>query len=48
MIKKTAPHITVYLNRDEKKYIKRLVYTPPDLSPRFTSKVNLSKTKNAA
>ena len=27
---------------------KRLVYTPPDSSPRFTGKVNLSKTKHQA
>ena len=27
---------------------KRLVYTPPDSSPRFTSKLNLSNTKNPA
>ena len=35
MIKKAAPHSTVYLRRDEKSVFKRLVYTPPDLSPRF-------------
>ena len=29
-----------------KSIFKRLVYTPPDLSPRFTCKVNLSNTKN--
>ena len=29
-----------------KSMFKRLVYTPPDLSPRFTCKVNLSNTKN--
>ena len=39
---------TVYLGRDEKSIFKRLVYTPPDLSPRFTCKVNLSNTKNPA
>ena len=27
---------------------KRLVYTPPDSSPRFTSKLNLSNTKYPA
>ena len=27
---------------------KRLVYTPPDSSARFTSKLNLSNTKNQA
>ena len=27
---------------------KRLVYTPPDSSPRFTCKLNLSNTKNPA
>ena len=27
---------------------KRLVYTPPDSSPRFTSKLNLSNTENRA
>ena len=27
---------------------KRLVYTPPDSSPRFTSKLNLSNAKNRA
>ena len=32
----------------EKSMFKRLVYTPPDLSPRFTCKVNLSNTKNPA
>ena len=31
-----------------KSMFKRLVYTPPDLSPRFTSKVNLSNTKSPA
>ena len=31
-----------------KSMFKRLVYTPPDLSPRFTCKVNLSNTKNLA
>ena len=30
----------------EKSMFKRLVYTPPDLSPRFTCKVNLLNTKN--
>ena len=46
--KETAPHSIVYLRRDEKNMFKRLVYTPPDLSPRFTCKVNLSNTKNPA
>ena len=46
--KKTAPHSTAYLRRDEKRIFKRLVYTPPDLSPRFTCKVNLSNIKNPA
>ena len=32
----------------KKSMFKRLVYTPPDLSPRFPCKVNLSKTKNPA
>ena len=31
-----------------KSMFKRLVYTPPDSSPRFTSKLNLSNTKNPA
>ena len=49
MIKKErAPHCTVYLRPDEKRMFKRLVYSPPDLSPRFTCKVNLSNTKNPA
>ena len=48
MIKKAAPCSTVYLRRDEKSMFKRLVYTPPDLSPRLTCKVNLSNTKNPA
>ena len=29
----------------KKRIFKRLVYTPPDLSPRFTCKVKLSYTK---
>ena len=33
---------------DKKSMFKRLVYTPPDLSRRFTCKVNLSNTKNPA
>ena len=48
MIKKAAPCSTAYLRRDEKSMFKRLVYTPPDLSPRLTCKVNLSNTKNPA
>ena len=45
--KKIAPQSAVYLRRDEKSIFKRLVFTPPDLSPRFiTCKVNLSNTKN--
>ena len=32
----------------EKSTFKRLVYMPPDSSPRFTSKVNLSNTKTPA
>ena len=32
----------------KKSMFKRLVYTPPDSSPRFTSKLNLSNTKNPA
>ena len=32
----------------KKSIFKRLVYTPPDLSTRFTCKVNLSNTKNPA
>ena len=47
MIEKTAPHSTVYLRRDEKIF-KRLVYTPPDLSPRFTGKVTWSNTGDPA
>ena len=40
MIKKErAPHSTVYLRPDEKRMFKRLVYSPPDLSPRFTCKL---------
>ena len=31
-----------------KSIFKGLVYTPPDLSPRFTCKVNLTNTKNPA
>ena len=46
--KKTAPQSTAYLRRDEKSIFKSLVYTPPDLSPRFTGKVYLSNTKNSA
>ena len=38
MIKKKAPHSTVYLRR------KRLVYTPLDFSPRFTCKLVIHKT----
>ena len=30
----------------KKGMFKRLVYTPPDSSARFTSKLNLSNTKN--
>ena len=44
-LKKTAPHSTVYLRRDEKV---RLLYTPPDLSPRLTCKVTWSITKDPA
>ena len=39
---------TVYLGRMRKSMFKRLVYTPPDSLPRFTSKLNLSNTKNPA
>ena len=46
-LKKTAPHSTVYLRRDEKIF-KRLVCTPPDLSPRFTCKVTWSNTGDPA
>ena len=46
--KKTAPHSTAYLRHDEKRIFKRLVYTPPDLSPGFTCKVHLSNIKNPA
>ena len=46
--KKTAPHSTAYLRHDEKRIFKRLVYTPPDLTPGFTCKVNLSNIKNPA
>ena len=31
-----------------KSVFKRLIYTPPDSSPRFTCKLNLSNTKNPA
>ena len=31
-----------------KNMFERQVYPPPDLSPRFTCKVNLSNTKNPA
>ena len=48
MIKKKKPHSTVYLRRDEKSMFKGLVYTPPDLLPRCTCKVNLSNTKKPA
>ena len=44
MIKK-GPHGTVYLRCDEKKYVS---VSPPDSSPRFTSNLNLSNTKNPA
>ena len=34
----------MYKNTDKKYTFERLVYTPPDLSPRFICKVNLSNT----
>ena len=46
--KKTVPHSSIYLRREEKSMFKRLSYTPPDLSLRFTGKVILSNTKNPA
>ena len=48
MIKTRA--LIVLFTRDvmRKSMFKRLVYTPPDSSPRFTSKLNLSNTKNPA
>ena len=47
MIKKQ--HLIVLFTSDvmKKSMFKRLVYTPPDLSPRFTCKVNLSNTKKS-
>ena len=45
---KKGPQSTVYLRRDERKYVQKAGYTPPDSSPRFTSKLNLSNTKNPA
>ena len=41
MIKKAD---LMYKITDKKYIFGRLVYTPPDLSPRFTCKVNLSNT----
>ena len=50
MIKKKKQRLIVLFTSDvmKKSMFKRLVYTPPDLSPRFTCKVNLSNTKNPA
>ena len=44
MIKK-GPRSTVYLRRDENKYVR---VSPPESSPRFTSNLNVSNTKNPA
>ena len=48
--KKKKQRLIVLFTSDvmKKSMFKRLVYTPPDLSPRFTCKVNLSNTKNPA
>ena len=44
---KYSTSLTIVFTSDvmKKRIFKRLVYTPPDLSPRFTCKVNLSYTK---
>ena len=44
---KYSTSLTIVFTSDviKKRIFKRLVYTPPDLSPRFTYKVNLSYTK---
>ena len=48
MIKK-GPHSTAFTwDVMRKSMFKRLVYTPPDSSPSFTCKVNLSNAKNPA
>ena len=48
MIKKGSHSIAFTWDVMRKSMFKRLVYTPPDSSPRFTCKVNLSNTKNRA
>ena len=50
MIKKRASEYCLPESSDvmRKSMFKRLVYTPPDSSPRFTSKLNLSNTKNSS
>ena len=45
MIKKQRLIVLFTSDVMKKRMFKRLVYTPPDLSPRFTCKVNLSNTK---
>ena len=45
---RTAPHSLFTSDVMKKSMFKRLGYTPPDLSPRLTCKVNLSNTKNRA
>ena len=44
---KYSTSLTIVFTSDviKKRIFKRLVYTPPDLSPRFTCKVNLSYAK---
>ena len=44
---KYSTSLTIVFTSDvmKKRIFKRLVYTLPDLSPRFTCKVNLSYTK---
>ena len=44
---KYSTSLTIVFTSDvmKKRIFKRLVYTPPDLSPRFACKVNLSYTK---
>ena len=48
MIKKGSHSIAFTWDVMRKSMFKRLVYTPPDSSPRFTCKVNLLNTKNPA
>ena len=49
MIKENNASIVLFSSDVTYKSIfKRLVYTPPDLTPRFTCKVNMSNAKNPA